>query len=312
MDFKSLEAVIWVDRLGSFKAAAEALRMTQPAVSARISQLEAMLDARIFYRSGKRVSLTPVGVTLVNYAERILSLREAAVATIKGHNEEHGIIRIGTMETAVHTWLPSLMCVISDKYQQVTVDLDVNVSDEIQRKILKGMLDVGFYIGATNSPMLTETHLCDFEMALVCSGHLVSGQGGRVDLKTMPSMPIMTFSRNTVPHAILCSLLSREGIVHHRVCAMNSVPTIVDMICKGGGLALLPVEVVRRQLEQGVLRIMDIGLRLPAMECIAGRLAKHGSNVVEDIVTLAGEFIELAGSGRAVDPLPGNGKSSLL
>lgn len=160
MDFKSLEAVIWVDRLGSFKAAAEALRMTQPAVSARISQLEAMLDARIFYRSGKRVSLTPVGVTLVNYAERILSLREAAVATIKGHNEEHGIIRIGTMETAVHTWLPSLMCVISDKYQQVTVDLDVNVSDEIQRKILKGMLDVGFYIGATNSPMLTETHLC--------------------------------------------------------------------------------------------------------------------------------------------------------
>ncbi|GBQ87481.1 LysR family transcriptional regulator [Gluconacetobacter johannae DSM 13595] len=291
-----------MDRLGSFKAAAEALRMTQPAVSARIFQLEEMLGAQIFYRSGKRVSLTPVGVTLIDYAEQILGLRETAIAKIKGHNEEHGIIRIGAMETAVHTWLPSLMCAISEKYQHVAVDFDVNVSDEIQRKVLKGMLDIGFYIGATNSPMLTETHLCDFEMALICPAHLISEQGGRVDLKALPPMPIMTFSRNTVPHAILGSLLSREGIVHHRVCAMNSVPTIIDMLCKGVGLALLPVEVIRHHLEQGVLRIMDIGLRLPAMECVAGRLVKHGSNVVEDIVALAVESIERT-RGNASSPI---------
>lgn len=291
MDFKSLEAVIWVDRLGGFKAAAEALRMTQPAISVRIAQMEAGLGAKIFYRNGKSVTLTPVGMTLLQYAERILELRDEAIATIKGHNEERGIIRIGAVETVVHTWLPSLMCSLSDKYPHVTVDLDVTVSDEIQRKILKGMLDIGIYIGATNSPMMVETHLCYFEMALVCSSQIQLDTDNRADLNTLPAMPIMTFSRNTVPHVILRSLLAREGIVHHRICAMNSVPTIINMLCNGIGLALLPVVMIKDYLESGQLKIINLGVKIPAMECVAGRLAKHGSNIVDDIVTLANEII---------------------
>lgn len=291
MDFKSLEAVIWIDRLGGFKAAAEALRMTQPAVSVRIAQMEAALGAKIFYRTGKTVTLTPVGMTLLQYAERILELRDEAISTIKGHNEENGIIRIGAMETVVHTWLSSLMCALSDKYPHVTVDLDVTVSDEIQRKILKGMLDIGIYIGATNSPMMVETHLCYFEMALVCSSQIQLDGKERANLNTLPSMPIMTFSRNTVPHAILRSLLAREGIVHHRICAMNSVPTIINMLCDGMGLALLPVIMIKHYLDSGELKIINMGLKIPAMECVAGRLAKHGSNIVDDIVALAAEVI---------------------
>ncbi|MDP6788147.1 MAG: LysR family transcriptional regulator [Rhodospirillales bacterium] len=52
--FLQLEAFYWVALLGSFRAAAHQLNLTQPAVSLRVRELERELDTRLFYRSGKR------------------------------------------------------------------------------------------------------------------------------------------------------------------------------------------------------------------------------------------------------------------
>ncbi|ACI52012.1 transcriptional regulator, LysR family [Gluconacetobacter diazotrophicus PA1 5] len=296
MDLKSLEAVLWIDRLGGFKAAAEALRMTQPAISIRVSQLEAMLETRIFHRSGKRVVPTPVGVTLIHYAERILQLRDEALLTIKGHNEENGILRLGTVETTAHTWLAQLLCRIDEKYPNITVDLDIGISDDIQRKVAKGMLDVGLFMGPVNSPMMIETPVCSFEVALLAHRTVVGQRGGRTDLGSLPALPIMTFSRNTVPHSMLHRLLGREGGSHHRVHAMSSVPTIVSMLLSGAGLALLPPDVVREHLDSGALCRLDVGQALPPLNCVAGRLMKYSSGLVEDVVAMARNVAQSAGA----------------
>lgn len=299
MDFKSLEAVLWIDRLGGFKAASEVLRMTQPAISIRVSQLEALLGARIFHRAAKRVVPTPVGLTLIRYAERILELRDEAILTIKGHSEENGILRLGAMETAVHTWLSRLLCRIDEKYPNITVDLDISISDDIQRKVAKGMLDVGLFIGPVNSPMMIETPICSFDVGLIAPRAVVDELTGRIDLGSLPSLPIMTFSRNTVPHSMLRNLLARQGIGHHRVNAMSSVPTIVNMLLNGTGLGLLPPDVVRDHLESGALCVLDTGLVLPPLNCVAGRLIKHGSSLVEDIVVMAQEVAREASTRGA-------------
>ena len=62
---KQLESFVWVAKLGSFRATAERLNTTQPNISVRISQLESVLDVRLFYRDSGSVALTPIGHSLL-------------------------------------------------------------------------------------------------------------------------------------------------------------------------------------------------------------------------------------------------------
>ena len=63
--FYHLESLLWIDRLGTFSAAAERLNTTQPAVSARMRELEQRLGSALFRRDGRTMSLTPAGRKLV-------------------------------------------------------------------------------------------------------------------------------------------------------------------------------------------------------------------------------------------------------
>src|SRR6266404_9019698 len=67
-----LRAFERIVRLGSFRAAAQQLRLTQPSVSQRIRELEAVLKTSLFIRRGPRVSLTAEGHALIEYADRLL------------------------------------------------------------------------------------------------------------------------------------------------------------------------------------------------------------------------------------------------
>ncbi|WP_225198947.1 MULTISPECIES: LysR family transcriptional regulator [Gluconobacter] len=287
MDFKSLETVLWIERLGSFRAAADALRMTQPAVSVRISHLEALLGASIFHRAPKSITLTPVGMTVVQYARQILDLRDEMIQTVKGHQDATGILRIGAIETISQTWISDLLIEIRHKYPNLTVDLEISVSDEISRKITKGMLDVGFFLGPVNSPRLIESELCNYETAMVGREHFALPSNGKLDLGQVPSISIMTLSRNTIPHSAIRNFLAREGIVHHRVDTMSSLPSILALTLGGEGLALLPYAVMRDYLASGKLRVFETGMKLPLLRCVAGRLISHGSAIVEDVISIA-------------------------
>ena len=71
---KQLESFVWVAKLGSFRATAERLNTTQPNISVRISQLEAVLGVRLFHRDSGSVALTPIGHSLLGQAERVTQL----------------------------------------------------------------------------------------------------------------------------------------------------------------------------------------------------------------------------------------------
>ena len=72
MDMPSLKAFLSVAKLASFSAAAEALHLTQPAVSKRISQLEQQLGVKLFDRVGRKVLLTESGTALYPRAQQLL------------------------------------------------------------------------------------------------------------------------------------------------------------------------------------------------------------------------------------------------
>ena len=95
-----LETLLWIDRLGTFSAAAERLNTTQPTVSARMRELEQRLGTALFRREGRAMSLTAAGRKLVRDCDPLLRDMQVALLGSGGFAEASGVVRIGAGEIA--------------------------------------------------------------------------------------------------------------------------------------------------------------------------------------------------------------------
>src|SRR5262245_10517224 len=107
-----LEALSWIARLGSFRSAARQLRISQPAVSSRIRELERHLGFAVIDRSGARPRVTPKGGEVVRYAEQMIGLADS-LATHFERQPLARTIRMGAADTFALTHLPGLLARIA-------------------------------------------------------------------------------------------------------------------------------------------------------------------------------------------------------
>jgi DNA-binding transcriptional LysR family regulator len=184
-DLRALEVFYWVVKLGGFGRAAERLHMTQPAVSGRISQIEARCGQRLLDRAASRAAApTAKGMELFAYAERMLSLRAEMEAMLAGGSARSGIIRIGVAETLVHTLVGRFIQRLHQLYPGVTPEITVDISPSLQAMLLDGALDLALLLGPLNEPRVRNVVVGEYDLVWVASPALQIGEGrlGLADL----------------------------------------------------------------------------------------------------------------------------------
>jgi len=124
-----LQTFLAVHDSGSVRAAAEALHVTPPAVSAAVSALETALDTRLFTKAGRGIAPTDSAVTLATYARKLLGLLEEAAGAV--HDADRGRLRIGAVATASEFVLPRLIASFAEAHPQVELSLSVLPRDEL-------------------------------------------------------------------------------------------------------------------------------------------------------------------------------------
>ena len=142
MNIDQLETFLWSARLGTFSAAAIKLDTTQPAVSMRIQQLEKALNLALFDRSRRHLHLTPQGREFLPYAERIVALTAEAQTRLGDPGLLTGHIRLGVTETIALTWLPELLARFSEHFPRVVVDLIVDLTAGIWKRLEADDLEI--------------------------------------------------------------------------------------------------------------------------------------------------------------------------
>src|ERR1035441_8970179 len=117
MDFDQLETFLEVARLNSFSRAAERRFRTQPAISSQIRALEDEVGAKLFDRSGGKVSLTAAGKSFQKYAQDTLDARKAMLTSIAEMDHfPRGAIVVGANEgTCLHI-LPEVFAAFKKRY----------------------------------------------------------------------------------------------------------------------------------------------------------------------------------------------------
>ncbi len=267
MDFRALETFLWIARLGGFRLAADRLNTTQPAVSARIRALEDELGVRLFERSARAVALTAKGRDLVPYAERILCLKGEMMARIGDPAAVQGTIVLGVVETIAHTWLPRLIERLAQIYPALSLELDIDITANLLRRLTARDIDVAFLMGPVPNSEIENLPLGTYPLIWLGSPRLgLRGRTlGREDLR---GIPIITFPRNSRPHMDLEALFL-DGGDRPRIHNSSSLATIVRMAVDGIGICALPREIVSRELDAGTLEPIAVAVDLPALNFTA-------------------------------------------
>ena len=296
IDLRSLEVFYWVVQLGGFRRAAGKLNTTQPAVSSRIAGLEAALGGPLLDRNRRRkLSVTPRGVALLGYAERLLALHGEMRAAMGSAGNLRGTVRLGVSETIVHTWLSALVRRLHEVHPQVAVDIAVDISINLRAALLAGDIDAAFLLGPVASPRARCLPLCDYPLAWIARPGLLPGPRP-LALEDLARWPILTYARGTAPHAELAALFSRPGLPPPRIFSNSSLASIVRMALDGIGIGVIAPAAIGRELASGALEVVQAEPALQPLSFQACWADAPGSGLAAAVTRLAQEV-----AGAAAD-----------
>lgn len=142
MNIRFLESYVWVSRLKSFRAAAEKLNVSQATISSRISTLEAELQCRLFDRDRNEVVLSQQGVHLLPKALKVLEAEAELKESLLLAEEPTGRVRIGVIESIVHTWLSPFLTKVAETFPKLEIELTAEPSVSLHSQFVKGGLDI--------------------------------------------------------------------------------------------------------------------------------------------------------------------------
>src|SRR5688500_15189310 len=162
MDLLQLEHFLAVAEERTFTRAAERVCRTQPAVSQSIKKLEETIGTPLFARDMHDVSLTEAGKMLVEYARRIVQLRDQAMRQLDQlQPPKAGTLAVAAHESAAAYLLPAALRAYLERFPDIKVSIYRSRLNEIPRQVMDREVDIGFVKDepAFNELHSTEVHL---------------------------------------------------------------------------------------------------------------------------------------------------------
>jgi len=242
-----LETLLWIARLGTFRAAAERLNTTQPAISARVREIEEQLGIAIFRREGRNMVLTARGRRLVMECEPLWVGFEKALLTASGFEGATGTVRIGSGEIAAASCLPAYVHEVERDLPGVTLEIELDLTARMLQQLLGGMIDMAFLAGPVASPGIRTAEIGAVGLVWV-AGQNTARAGGFAQ-----SLPVWSIPSHSPLHGVMLETLAQNGLTPRSISTCNNVRTLIEIISGGGGAAVLPEPMVRPLLASGAL-----------------------------------------------------------
>lgn len=242
-----LETLMWIDRLGTFAAAAQRLNTTQPAISARVREIEEQLGVALFQREGRRMVLTARGRRLVQASEPLCRGLEQVLLEASDYASATGSVRVGSGEIAAASCLPGFIQTIERERPGVTMEIELDLTARLLQQLLAGTRDLVFLAGPTASPAMRTAPIGSVALVWAAGPQVADAGGFAVPL------PVWSLPDHSPLHAVTLETMEAANIVPSALHTCNNVQTLIDIVAHGAGAAILPETMVRRQLDAGSL-----------------------------------------------------------
>jgi DNA-binding transcriptional LysR family regulator len=254
VDLASLQVFQTVVREKSFSRAAEKLFRTQPAVSISIRKLEEWVGQPLFVRGSGARTLTDAGALLLEYADRMLNLREEIRKSMRElRGLQRGQVSLGVNESSIHALLPALA-----RYRELHEGIHIRVhrvfSRDVPREVLSHHLDIGVisYI-----PEETELSAVEFYRdnltVVVWPGHRLAKRR-EVDITDLGEETFIGHIVESPHRQRVVQLFARHHVPLHMEIEMPTIESIKLFVEMKKGVAIVPRMCVGPEIAQGILR----------------------------------------------------------
>lgn len=241
-----LETLYWIGQLGTFRGAAERLNTTQPAISARVREVEEQLGVELFQREGRRMVLNARGRLLVETCEPLRAGLEQTLLEIGNYAGASGIVRIGSGEIAAASCLPGFIQTVERELPGVIMEVDLDLTARMLQQLLAGRIDLAFVAGPVTIPGVRTAPIGSLEMCCVGGPKLAAtGMNSKTPVWALPSLSPL--------HAIALETLALNGLPQRSLHSCSNVRMLIEIVGGGGGAAVLPEPMVREDLARGSL-----------------------------------------------------------
>lgn len=226
-----------------YRKAAEKLFISQPGLSRQIKQMEEILDAQLFIRSKKKVSLTVAGEYLKGELEFILNHLELTRKQLKLVNEgSSGELRIGFLGSAMQHVVPKLLVRLKDMFPNIKTSLDELSNHAQVNAVLKDKLDLGFVRLARVPQSLDIKPVFEDTFSVVLPKDYPLNQKSFIGMEQLKEESFVLFSQDYSPLYFdkVMSICEDAGFtpkVSHRSVHAQTIFTLVENKL---GLAIIP------------------------------------------------------------------------
>lgn len=298
MNLRFLETFIWVAKLNGFKAAAGKLSLTQAAVSGRIAALENELSQQLFERGSREIRLTPAGRTLLHYAQQLLGIETTMRMALQTPDTLHGRVRLGVVESIVHTWFAPFIASLQTRYPQLEIELTVESTRRLHDLLRRGSMDLLLQTDALIADDIRNRDLGTLAMVWICAADAPIPD--QATLGELQAWPMITFPRHSQPHQQLLDAIEGIGLQPGRIHFVSSIAACQRLIEAHCGVAALPLAAVQTQLNDGRYRQVRCDPPLPDLRLAVSWRPVPVSGLAEAVVGLALEEMR-----RYAEVMPG-------
>lgn len=293
---RRLQVFHTVARFLSFTKAAEALHMTQPAVTFQVRQLEEHFNTRLFDRTHNRISLTDAGKRVYSYADQIFQLyneMENSVREITG--DVSGVLIVGASTTIAEYMLPALLGDFKKKFPEVNIRLRVSNSDGIVSMVENNVIDLGVVEAIVNNKNLA-VELCrvDRLVAVVPPNHPLAGEG-KIPLKQLLEYPYICREEGSGTREVIIDYLRENNLETSElnvIMELGSPEAIKGAVEAGIGITILSRATLGKELKLGSLVALDLDPLLERPFSFVHQKQKFRQHTVERLLEFARQYCE--------------------
>ncbi len=258
-----LEAFVWIVRLGGVRAAATRLGVSQPALSLRIRELEQSLGRRLLRRDRYRAEPTSDGLSLIERAERILSLCSDIEAAHEG--QFRGLLRLGVADTFAIVCLPQMLVEAEKIFPAARLELSVEFSTRLDEHLDAGRIDIAVLTAPRPRAAIVTKPLVPLELAWVASPRL-DLPAKTLAPRDLARHPIITNPAPSHLFRTIADWFRRGDAGPQSVHTCTSLSVMTTLATAAAGIALMPLAILGPELRTGKLQRLKTRPRIKPHE----------------------------------------------
>lgn len=240
-DLNDLQAFRAVVENGSFRKAAEAVKITQPALSRRIEKLESALNVKLFERTTRRVSLTAIGRAFVPEVERVLDELDNALMSISDiASSRTERVTVACVPSAAYYFMPQAISEFHRLYPRIRITVVDASAHEVNGAVASGEADFGVSFSGHLSPEVTFDLLLEERYVMACRRDHPLADRASVAWSEMYEHDYIALDKTSGNRLIMSQALKRLHPAKDSICETRHVTTAIGLVEAGLGVAAVP------------------------------------------------------------------------